>query len=679
MPQESTSHRSFLRIGIFGAGRHAQHHARAIQRCRATQLVGVADPTPVARELMGKLAPDAVIFENPVDLLEQLRPDVVHICTPPSTHGLLAATALKSGCHIYVEKPFCESYSEARDVLALAKEVDRKVCAGHQLLFERPSQVLKEYQPALQGLVHIESYFSFRAVRRGSAGRLPLRADQQLLDILPHPVYLLLQFLETRETLQFPLETLSISISRGGTVHALLRKGEVTATLVVTLQGRPVESYLKLVGRNGSLVADYVRGTVQRHIGPGVSGIDKVLAPYSSAWQLTVGTTNSLARRVAARNSSYPGLIELFSEFYSSIREDSPSPISDSNILETTRLCVNVAQLIEHQERSQTLTQKPGTEITDGVLVTGGTGFLGRAVVEELLGRGYSVRVVSRRMPAPWDRDSRVEYAALDLAGGFDSSLLDGIGTIIHAAAETSGDWADHQRNSVDATVALIRRAHARGITRFIHVSSLAVVRQQGSSPVPDGAPLETNSRKLGPYVWGKLESERQSLELGSVLGVDVKIVRPGPIIDSQLTDAPGRLGKRIGGVFVAVGSGKEFLYTTTVNHAARVLASAVGNWRELPTHLNLLDSTPPTRAQLVEQMRRHNPDLRVIWVPRWILTPLAKLLYVVQLTLRPGKVAMDVSRPFAQVAYISKAVTEFVRRTEAHGTSTPSDPNKRG
>ena len=99
---------------------------------------------------------------------------------------------------------------------------------------------------------------------------------------------------------------------------------EVTGTLVVTLEGRPVESYLRVVGKNGSLFADYVRSTTQRSIGPGSSGIDKLFAPYRQAWQLLTGTTSAMANRFLKSQRSYPGLAELFSAFYESVRTKSP-------------------------------------------------------------------------------------------------------------------------------------------------------------------------------------------------------------------------------------------------------------------------------------------------------------------------------------------------------------------
>ena len=127
---------------------------------------------------------------------------------------------------------------------------------------KRPRDASGSYSRPLATPANIESYFSFRPVRRTPDGRLPLRPDLQLLDILPHPVYLLLSVLERAGS--GPVELTATEIGAGGTIHALLRRGATTGVLTVTLEGRPVESYLRVVGSNGSAFSDFVRGTVQR-------------------------------------------------------------------------------------------------------------------------------------------------------------------------------------------------------------------------------------------------------------------------------------------------------------------------------------------------------------------------------------------------------------------------------
>ncbi|BCA54093.1 hypothetical protein W02_12330 [Nitrospira sp. KM1] len=602
--------------------------------------------------------PNAVRYGTPEQLLASERPDVVHICTPPASHASLAKIALNAGCHIYVEKPFAERVNDADQILELAKVKKRLVCAGHQLLFEPPTIELSRYLPSIGNVAHVESYFSFRTVRHAPGGRTVLRADHQLLDILPHPVYLLLHVLELAG--EGSVEVVSLSVSESGTVHAVVRRGKVTGNLVVTLEGRPVESYLRVVGKNGSLFADYVRSTTQRAIGPGSSGLDKLLAPYRQSWQLISGTTIAMGRRFLKRQRSYPGLAELFSSFYEAIRTNAPSPLSSESLLETVRICERVSEALKQGEARALALAAPKSVDSRGILVTGGTGFLGKEIVKALVSRGRSVRIVARREPSPWDRIGGVEYVIADISAGVEANLFKGIETVIHAAAETAGGWPEHQRNSIDATANVIRGAAAAGIKHFIHVSSLAVLAQPQKGPIGDHHPLEANSKGSGPYVWGKLESERHAVELGRELGISVKVVRPGALISYDNFEPPGRLGKRLGNFFIAVGSSDDKLGVVDVGFAGQFFAWMTETWESVPSPLNLLDPVSPTKRELLDYLRKVNPDLTVLWLPNLILVPLSWLMTFAQKMLRPGRPAINVAKVFSVSSYDASAIKKL-------------------
>src|SRR5215831_6828755 len=110
-----------LRIAFFGAGRHAQHHARAILRCAGVELVAVADPSDAAQAAMREIVSGIKSFKTPEELLTAEHPDVVHIITPPASHAPLALAALRAGSHIYVEKPFTERVEDAEQILEDAR------------------------------------------------------------------------------------------------------------------------------------------------------------------------------------------------------------------------------------------------------------------------------------------------------------------------------------------------------------------------------------------------------------------------------------------------------------------------------------------------------------------------------------------------------------------------------
>ena len=251
--QAQTGAERVVRVGLIGCGKMGLQHLRAIKATPGAIVVGVADPAADREALQSLLPPDARILSDARELLEDVRPDVVHIVTPPATHAALARQALVAGCHVYVEKPFTPTRAEAESVFALAAERGLKVCAGHQYLFEGPSLAALEALGSIGRIVHIESYFSFQTARR------TITPVDQAKDILPHAVYPLVEQLRTASgRTEGAIEIAGLDVRSDGDIYALLRLGDVTGVLFVTLNGRPVEQYQHIVGTNGAFRADYI-------------------------------------------------------------------------------------------------------------------------------------------------------------------------------------------------------------------------------------------------------------------------------------------------------------------------------------------------------------------------------------------------------------------------------------
>lgn len=105
--------------------------------------------------------------------------------------------------------------------------------------------------------------------------------------------------------------------------------------------------------------------------------------------------------------------------------------------------------------------------MTKPILVTGGTGTLGRAVVERLLAAGHEVRVLSRR-PGPAAEAVPYTWLTGDLrtGAGIDAAVA-GAGSIIHCASGPRGD--------VEATRNLIAAAQRAGSPHLIYISIVGV------------------------------------------------------------------------------------------------------------------------------------------------------------------------------------------------------------
>lgn len=669
--------RERLRVAVFGCGKMGLHHAKAIQASRGGRLAAVADPAADATTLASVLPPDAKVFTSATDLLKTVKPDVVHIVTPPATHADLARLCLEHGAHVYVEKPFTLTTAEADAVLDAAKRAGRLVCAGHQLLFEAPARALRSALPLIGRVVHVESYFAFRPVRKSRDGRSLMSPIDQLLDILPHPVYTLLGALRASDPDVVP-EIESLSVRSEGEVHAVLRAGESTGVLVVTLRGRPIDSYLRVVGTNGCLRSDFVRGALTKLPGPGTNAISLVLNSYREATQILVGSTRGFAHRVLHAGKGYPGLVELSDAFYQSIREGTAPPFTPSAIRETVRVCERAGQALreaeaererraEHALAARTRELPPVDDARGTVLVTGGAGMLGRAVVSELRGRGWKVRSVGRRVPPPSARDAGVEYAAADLSQDLGDSLFAGVSTVVHCAAETAGGKEAHERNTILATRNLLRMTAKQGIRHFIYISSLAVLKpgKAGGKPLDERTPVDHDNLTRGPYVWGKAAAEREVSQQGLTLGVGVRVLRPGPLVDFTAYEPPGRLGRELGPRFVAMGARSSRISLCDVHTAATAIRVAVEDFDSTPPVVNLVEPIAPTREELLALWLKQRPDLKALWVPSWVLSILSPVAVLLQRVLRPKATPVSVAAAFSSERYDATLAGQLIAKAD--------------
>lgn len=165
------------------------------------------------------------------------------------------------------------------------------------------------------------------------------------------------------------------------------------------------------------------------------------------------------------------------------------------------------------------------------VLVTGGTGFIGRRLVFALREQGARLRVLVRSesaVPADW---CGVEIAVGDLADAASlARACAGVNAVIHAAGFAHADAADtpdfaarHWTINAEGTFRLLDAAAVAGVERFVFLSSVKAVGDPGPRCVGEDwdAPPET------PYGRAKRAAEERVLAVGRERGLHVVNLRP--------------------------------------------------------------------------------------------------------------------------------------------------------
>jgi len=136
------------------------------------------------------------------------------------------------------------------------------------------------------------------------------------------------------------------------------------------------------------------------------------------------------------------------------------------------------------------------------IFVTGGTGFLGSYILQELVLQGRPVRALRRKLTSPFflhpaliDKISWVEGNILDVTGLMEN--LEGCNQIIHTAGLVSFNPSDKKelfKINIEGTANLVNAAIERGITDFVHVSSVgALGRIATSKPIDEEKKWEGN------------------------------------------------------------------------------------------------------------------------------------------------------------------------------------------
>ena len=346
-----------LRVAIIGCGKIADSHASQIGRIKGCEIVGVYDREPLMAQQLAKRFPIKKAFSSLTQLLDEARPDVVHITTPPQGHFDLAKTCLEYGCHVYVEKPFTVWADEAEKLIAIAKERQLKLTVGHDDQFSHVSRRMRSIvrNGFLGGSpVHMESYYCYEISKAGYSGallgdkkhwvrRLP---GKLLQNIISHGIARIAEFLagDSPEVITYGF-TSPLLRSMGETeiideLRVIIHDVDgTTAYFTFSSQMRPGLHGFRIYGSKNGLMLDQDQETLIKLRGARYkSYAEKFVPPIVLAGQYLGNASLNLKTFLGNDFHMKSGLKFLIESFYRSIIEGTPEPIPYREILLTSRI-----------------------------------------------------------------------------------------------------------------------------------------------------------------------------------------------------------------------------------------------------------------------------------------------------------------------------------------------------
>jgi predicted dehydrogenase len=346
-----------LKIAIVGCGKIADQHVHAIHRIPDCEIVALCDRELLMAKQLGERCGVTVCFSDAREMLQSVRPDVVHITTPPQSHYSLAAECLKAGSHVYVEKPFTITAGEAESLLQLADRRNLKITAGHNLQFTL--EMLEMRRLIKQGFlggnpVHLETHFSYDlgdttyvSALLGDPDHWVRQLPGQLLhNVISHGIAKLAEFLDDE------LVEITVSAHQSEQLRSL-KAEDVLDELRVLIRGRtgttaffcfstqikPGLNQLWIYGPAGSIVVDHISGSLIRNENRSYkSYLTYFIPPLRNSREhlrnARINITNFFRRRLYQDF----GMKELIERLYNSIQIGGDPPIPYREIMLTARI-----------------------------------------------------------------------------------------------------------------------------------------------------------------------------------------------------------------------------------------------------------------------------------------------------------------------------------------------------
>ena len=106
-----------IRIGVIGYGYWGPNIVRNFNGIDGAEVTAVCDRNEEALKRVKKLYPNINVAENCYEITKSTDIDAVAVVTPVSTHYEFAKRALENGKHVFVEKPFTATSSQAEELI----------------------------------------------------------------------------------------------------------------------------------------------------------------------------------------------------------------------------------------------------------------------------------------------------------------------------------------------------------------------------------------------------------------------------------------------------------------------------------------------------------------------------------------------------------------------------------
>jgi predicted dehydrogenase len=322
-----------VRVAVIGLGTIGFEHLARLRACARAEIVGVCDVSAILGRAVAERFRTGPHYTRGDRMLAEVRPDVVHVLTPPSSHAELAIAALESGAHALVEKPIAPTWREYAAMREAANERGRLLCENHNTRFSRAARAAQAAVAAgaVGEVVDVDVFYGGVMDPDGPYGDrdLPHFAHAlpggALQNFLTHPLSLALPYVgEPLEVAVLRRRVRPLSAS-DDELKVLLGGARIHGAVTVSSRSAP-QLELRVRGTAGRLEADILTGRL--HV---MTGSAARVAARRAVSEL-VGAAALTGRRLGGLRDPYDGLGTLIDRFHRAAAGEGPPPVSERDM-----------------------------------------------------------------------------------------------------------------------------------------------------------------------------------------------------------------------------------------------------------------------------------------------------------------------------------------------------------
>jgi len=551
-----------IKVGMLGAGFILASHARSVAAVPGTILSTIGD---VSTSRAAKASQDFG-FLNAVTSIEAMAAsdcDVVHILLPPSLHARAARTMIEVGKSVFVEKPYVLDSAEGYSLADVAEQKRVQIAINHNFLFGNGYQPLRKIvrEGGLGRLdaVAIDWQYQLPFIKHGPFDNWIVSGPTNpLYEIAPHPLAFALDLTGGFEIVHVNASDdveLPSGISMPQRWRILGNGPQGSVVIHIALTSGHESRVLSVRGEGGAIRYDFGRdiGLIERRKSDNPM-LDTFMIGRAAIIDLKKQVGPDLRRRVRAALGKQPAsapfeesIARSIGAFYQNLDRE-VDPRHDARFAaETIRLVEMISQAANFggPNNAPLTVDVPSPLRASNILVVGGTGFIGRALVKRLLDQGHGVRVLTRGA-----NGAALALAGLPVeivAGGHGDEVtvaaaLDGIEVVYHLAKCEGRRWQDYVDGDLGPTQVLAKAAADANVRRFIYTGTIdSYDSARASKRISNGTPVDKDIRRRNLYARSKAACEEILRSIEQDEGLRLVIVRPGIVIGAG--SPPAHLG----------------------------------------------------------------------------------------------------------------------------------------